>query len=238
MNSTFVNISAQLGPLWLISLHLSIIRLSYWHSKYDNMHSRLSQQQPLALLKGSQHQICFITKLSHGYFCAVFTAGWRNGCHSKPPPREPAFLGARTSISEALCNKWATGSLVGCLIDKVWLVALNCSNGTNNNYSHFKNNNTHLSPIRQHRSQTNSLTTVDSNFTKHMVKYQSARRSSQINMPAKSAGGVWQTSMLIQRSWHQHPQHRICNLICFRTITSYFYEQLPPWNERNINNDL
>ena len=34
--------------------------------------------------------------------------------------------------------------------------------------------------------------------------------------------GVWQTSMFIQRSWNQHPQHRICNLICFRTITSCF----------------
>ena len=86
----------------------------------------------------------------------------------------------------------------------------------------FKNNITHLSPIRQ----TNSLTTVDSNFTKHMVKYQSARTSTQISMPANSTGGVWQTSKLIQRSW----QHRICNLICFRTITSYFYEHLPPWN--------
>ena len=86
----------------------------------------------------------------------------------------------------------------------------------------FKTNTPHLFPIRQHQSQMNSITTVDSNFTKHMIKYQSAHTSMQINMPANSAGGVWQTSMLIQHSWHQHPQHRICNLICFRTITSYF----------------
>ena len=96
----------------------------------------------------------------------------------------------------------------------------------------FKNNTTHLSAIRQHRSHTNSLTKVDSNFTKRMVKYQSASTSTQIDMPANKAGWVWQAIMLIQRLWHQHPQHRICSLICFRTITSSFYEHLPPWINR------
>ena len=55
MNSSFVNISSQHGPLCLILLYFSIIRLSFWQSKYDEIHLRLSHQQPLALLKGSQH---------------------------------------------------------------------------------------------------------------------------------------------------------------------------------------
>ena len=137
MNSSFVNISSQQGPLCLILLHLSIIKLSYWQSKYDEMHLRLPHQRPLALLKGSQHQICCITEQNHGYFAQyLWKSLWNIFFHSKRPAQGPAFLGARTS--EALCNKCVTGSLLGCLSDKVWLVALNFSNGTSNNHSHFQ----------------------------------------------------------------------------------------------------
>ena len=54
MNSLFVNISSQHCHLCLILLYLSIISLSYWRSKYDEMHLRLSHQQQLALLNNSQ----------------------------------------------------------------------------------------------------------------------------------------------------------------------------------------
>ena len=43
---------------------------------------------------------------------------------------------------------------------------------------------------------------------------------------------MYKTIMLTQRQLHKDAQHRICGLICFRTITylaSYFYEHLPPW---------
>ena len=57
MNSSFVNISSQHAPLCLILLHLSILRLSYWQSKYDEMHLSIKDAAPITIgtAKSSQH---------------------------------------------------------------------------------------------------------------------------------------------------------------------------------------
>ena len=159
-------------------------------------------------------------------FCAVFTVDGMVATQSDLQGDLPSW--ARELLFQRRCA--TSGSLVaaweGCLSDKVWLVALNFSNGTNTNFSHFQKQ--YHTLVSNPTTQESNVTKVDSNYIKHIVKI--SRTSTQINMPANSAGWVWQTIRLIQRSWHQHPQHRICSLICFRTITSYFYKHLPPWN--------
>ena len=230
MNSSFVNISSQHGPLCLILPHLSILRLSYGQSKYDKMYLSIKNAAPTII--GAAKRQSTLNMLYHRarsrIFCAVFTVDRMVASQSD---RGPAIPGARTSIPEALCNKWVTGSRVGCLSDKVRLVALNLSNGTNNNFSHFQKQ-CHIIYLQfdntgVKRNQSWFKFHKTHNKTKHKI----SRTRTQINMPANSAGWVWQTIRLIQRSWHQHPQHRICSLICFRTVTSYFYEHLPPLNK-------
>ena len=49
INSSFVNISSQHGPLCLILLHLSILKLSYWQSKYDEMHLSIKNAAPTTI---------------------------------------------------------------------------------------------------------------------------------------------------------------------------------------------
>ena len=160
-------------------------------------------------------------------FCAVFTVDGMVATQTDLPGDLPSWarellFQRRCAISGSLVAAW-----VGCLSDKVWLVALHFSNGTNTNFSHFQKQ--YYTFISNPTTPESNVTTVDSNFTKHVVKYHT--QVTQVTyMSANCAGWVWQTIRLIQRSWHQHPQHRICSLICFRTITSYFYEHLPPWN--------
>ena len=49
MNSSFLNISSQRGPLCPILLHLLILRLSYWQSKYDEMHLSIKSAVPTTI---------------------------------------------------------------------------------------------------------------------------------------------------------------------------------------------
>ena len=157
-------------------------------------------------------------------FCAVFTVDGMVATQSDlsgdlPSWAQELLFQGRCATSGSLVAAW-----VGCLSDKVWLVALNFSNGTNTNFSHFQ---------KQYHTFISNPTTPESNHSWlkfHKTHGKISRTSTQINMPANSAGWVWQITRLIQRSWHQHPQHKICSLICFRTIKSYFYEHLPPWN--------
>ena len=95
------------------------------------------------------------------WFCAVFTV---DGMVATQSDR------ARGPATQRRCA--TSGSLVaesGCLSDKVWLVALNFCNGTNTNFSHFQKQ--YHTFISNPTTPESNVTTVDSNFTKHMVKY-------------------------------------------------------------------
>ena len=75
MNSSFVNISSQRGPLCPILLHLSILRLSYWQSKYDEMPLSIKNAAPTTI--GAAKRLSTLNLLYHRaksrIFCAVFT---------------------------------------------------------------------------------------------------------------------------------------------------------------------
>ena len=163
MNSLFVKISSQRGPLCPILLHLSILMLSYWQSKYDEMHLRIKNATPTTI--GAAKRQSTLNLLYHRaqsrIFCSVFTVHGRVATQSDR---------ARGPATQRRCA--TSGSLVaesGCLSDKVWLVALNFCNGTNTNFSHFQKQ--YYTFISNPTTPESNVTTVDSNFAKHMVKY-------------------------------------------------------------------
>ena len=164
MNSSFLNISSQRGPLCPISLHLSILRLSYWQSKYDEMH--LSNKNAAPTTIGVAKRQSTLNLLYHRanlrIFCAVFTVDGMVATQSDLPGGGPAIQ-RRSATSGSLVSE------SGCLSDKVWLVALNFCNGTNTNFLHFQKQ--YHTFISNPTTPESNVTTVDSNFTKLMVKY-------------------------------------------------------------------
>ena len=121
------------------------------------------------------------------------------------PPKRPTFLlrerrSVQRGVGHCMVPLW-----VGRHSDKAWMVALNSSNGTNNNYSkkYLQSNNTGVKRITSPQ-----LNQIAQNTWQNL----STRTSTEINTPAISAGGVLQT-MLTQRWWHQHPQHRISSFV-------------------------
>ena len=177
MNSSFLNISSQRGPLCPILLHLLILRLSYWQAKYDEMHLSIKSAVPTTI--GVAKRQSTLNLLYHRAKSRIFC--WRNGCYSKRPAREPAIR-RRCATS---------GSLVaesGCLSDKVWLVALNFCNGTSTNFSHFQ---------KQYHTFISNPTRPESNHSWLKFHKTHGKISRTINTPANSVGWVWQTIRLI-----------------------------------------
>ena len=160
MNSSFLNISSQRGPLCPILLHLLILRLSHWQSKYDEVHLSIKNAAPTTI--GVAKRQSTLNLLYHRAKSRILVYSWRNGCHSKRPARGPAIQ-RRCALSGTLVAE------SGCLSEKVWLVALNFCNGTNTNFSHFQKQ--YHTFISNPTTPESNVTTVDSNFTKHMVKY-------------------------------------------------------------------
>ena len=155
MNSSFVNISSQHGPLCLILLHLSILRLSYWQSKYDEMHLSIKNAAPTTI--GTAKRQSTLNLLYHRakswIFCAVFTVDGMVATQSDLPGDLSSW--ARELLFQRRCA--TSGSLVAaCLSDKAWLVALNFCNGTNTNFSHFQ---------KQYHTFISDSTTPESNVT-------------------------------------------------------------------------
>ena len=156
-----------------VLLHLLILWLSYsfWKSEYDEMHLSIKNAAPTTI--GAAKRQSTLNLLYHRakswIFCAVFTVDGMVATQSDLPgdlpssARELLFQG-RCATSGSLVAAW-----VGCLSDKTWLVALNFSNGTNTNFSHFQKQ--YHTFISNPTTPESNVTTVDSNFTKHMVKY-------------------------------------------------------------------
>ena len=145
MNSSFVNISSQHGLLCLILLHLSILRLSYCQSKYDVMHLRIKNAAPttIGVAKRQSTLNLLYHRAKSWIFCAVFTVDGMVATQSDLPGDLPSWarellFHRRSATSGSLVAAW-----VGCLSDKVWPVALNFSNGTNTNFSHFQKQSKH-----------------------------------------------------------------------------------------------
>ena len=171
MNSSFVKMSSQHCPLCLIFVYLSILRLSCWQSKYDEMHLSTKNAAPTTI--GTAKKQSILNLLYHRakswIFCAVFTVDGMVATQSDLPGDLSSWV--RELLFQRCCA--TSGSLVaawvGCLSDEVWLVALNFSNGKNTNFSHFqKQYHTFISNLTTPES---NVTKVDSNFTKHIVKY-------------------------------------------------------------------
>ena len=112
MNSSFVNISSQHGPLCLILLHLSILRLSYssWQSEYDEMHLSIKNAAPTTI--GAAKRQSTLNLLCHRakswIFCAVFTVDGIVVTQSDLPGDLPSW--ARELLFQGRCA--TSGSLV------------------------------------------------------------------------------------------------------------------------------
>ena len=100
--NSFLNISSQRGPLCPILLHLLIIRLSIWQSKYDEMHLSIKNAAPttIGVAKRQSTLNLLYHRAKSRIFCAMFTV---DGMVATCPG---------TCHPEALCNKWVTGSWV------------------------------------------------------------------------------------------------------------------------------